>query len=144
MKNRSIFSALLIAVMCFTQDVLAQEKESGLIKNVPKEISVYVKKHFSGVEIQQSEKNGTEYEVNLTDGTELEFNKKFEIVEIENENGLSNDVLPIELKKYLVENYPENKVTQWSLKDSGKQKIELDDEANLVFDASGNFLSIGR
>lgn len=143
MKKNFLFAAFTIVAMCFTQDVLAQNKEAN--KNqVPKEVKKYLKKHFSGIEIQQAENKESEYIVYLADGTDLEFNNKFEIVEIANEKGVPTEILPLELNNFLVANYPDNKVIQWTLKDSGKQRVSLDDYASLVFDPFGNFLSIGR
>lgn len=145
MKKNFLFAAFMIVAMCFTQDVLAQNKDKNQKQQVPKEVKKYLKKHFAGVEIQQTEKKESEYVVNLADGTDLEFNNNFEIVEIANEEkGVPTEILPLELNNFLVANYPDNKVIQWTLKDSGKQRVALEDYASLVFDPSGNFLSIGR
>lgn len=52
---------------------------------LPKPAKDFIKKHFPGVEIKETDRNflSGEYDVDLMDGTDLEFNSKGEIIEVE-------------------------------------------------------------
>lgn len=50
---------------------------------IPKEIAAYVKKHFATESICQIEQYRKIYEVELTNGIEIKFNRKFKVTEIE-------------------------------------------------------------
>lgn len=50
---------------------------------VPSQIAAYVKQHFAGESICQIEQYRKIYEVELTNGIEIKFNRKFKVVEIE-------------------------------------------------------------
>lgn len=50
---------------------------------VPSEISSYVKKNYASAKILEIEKSRSDYEVKLGNGMELTFNKKFQVVDID-------------------------------------------------------------
>lgn len=50
---------------------------------VPSQISLYVKSNYSGTKIVEIEKDSKEYEVTLSNGIELTFNKKFKLIDID-------------------------------------------------------------
>lgn len=148
MKKNLMLSVLMVAGLSFAQEAAAQDKKQLSNEQVPKEITAYINKHFSGAKIQSAyiDKDDAkeEYDINLNDGTELEFNHQFEIVDIESKKALPDHVVPGEIRKYVAENYPGKKIKQWSLKEFGKQKIELDNGTDLIFDKKGNFISVDK
>ncbi len=50
---------------------------------IPDKVSKYVKSNFKGKEIREIEREKGSYKLELSDGTDLEFNKKLEVVEID-------------------------------------------------------------
>ena len=50
---------------------------------VPSEISSYLKKNYASAKILEIEKSRSDYEVKLGNGMELTFNKKFQVVDID-------------------------------------------------------------
>lgn len=50
---------------------------------VPQAIRSYVSKNYSGAKIVEIEKERSQYEVKLSNGLELTFNKKFQVVDID-------------------------------------------------------------
>lgn len=51
---------------------------------IPDPITTYVRQNFADVRIMQIERVRKGYEVTLSNGLELRFNKKFEVVEVDN------------------------------------------------------------
>lgn len=146
MKKSLVLSALLFVG---AQMAAAQEKESVSIEQLPKEISSYVENHFSGISIRKAHLDkenpaSVNYGVKLDDGTKLGFNSQFEIIEIDGKKELPESVIPSKIKEYVAENHPEAVVTEWSLKNFGKQEVGLNNDVDLVFDKNGKFISVNE
>ncbi|MBC8490760.1 MAG: PepSY-like domain-containing protein [Bacteroidetes bacterium] len=114
-------------------------------KDLPSEIKSYVDTHFPDQAILQSvkDKEGLtlSYEITLDNLTELEFNRKSEIIKIEGKNKLPDSVIPQKLLNYVNNNYSDNFITEWEL-DDRNQQIQLDNGLELEFKMDGNFLRI--
>lgn len=50
---------------------------------IPSQISSYMKTNYPGQSIIEIEKDGNEYEVKLSNGLEITFNKKYQVVDID-------------------------------------------------------------
>ena len=74
---------------------------------------------------------------------ELEFDGNFSIKKIESKSALPQSVLPEKIVAYIHKNYPNNKILEWKKEKKG-QKIELDNDIDVVFDLNGKFLGIDR
>lgn len=51
---------------------------------IPAAISSYVKKNYSSAKVLEIERDRNEYDVKLSNGIELTFNKKFQVIDIDN------------------------------------------------------------
>ena len=51
---------------------------------VPAEINSYVSQNYPGQKILKIDRSHSRYEVDLSNGLELKFNKRFKLVEIDN------------------------------------------------------------
>lgn len=59
-------------------------KQSSVPANlVPSQITGYVKTNYNGNKILKIEKDGSEYEVKLSNGIEVKFNKNFNVIDID-------------------------------------------------------------
>jgi len=121
-------------------------KETILNENdIPTEIKTYVEKHFPGSKILQcvKDKDGLElnYDVIIEGNFKLEFNKKKEIESIDGVTKLPDSVIPAKILTYVQTNYSSNFITDWDI-DRNDQQIELDNDIELKFNKSGDFLRI--
>ncbi len=120
------------------------EKEVNISDSeIPSEIVDYVNTHFMGIKILQAtqEKEGIfkKYEIYLEGGIFLEFNRKKEIIEIESSNKLPDSVIPEKIRQYVADKFAENFITDWK-KERNEQKVELDNESEIIFTKDGAFL----
>lgn len=60
------------------------EKSAVPTAIVPNKIAAYVKANYSGQRITKIEKDNKDYEIELSNGLEITFNKKFKVIEIDN------------------------------------------------------------
>ncbi len=51
---------------------------------VPQAIAQYIKTNYAGTTVRNIERDGREYDVKLSNGMELTFNTKFQLVDIDN------------------------------------------------------------
>lgn len=125
---------------CNKETILTQDQVPATIKN-------YVTQHFPEHTILQSveDKDGftLTYEIILSDGFKLEFNRKKEIIEVSGKpSKLPESVVPTSIQNYVTNNYGTNFIVKWEQTSKNKQQIELDNNLELIFDNSGKFLKL--
>lgn len=171
MKTRIITASLLMALAAcnnprqpaespedrLTQGATAGAGESETIKPnnpadvLPQAAKDFTSSHFSDLTIQQVETknsmitNGTVFEVTLSNGTELDFDKDGEWREGSAEDGthLPTAILPETIQTYLSSNHP-NVTLQSVDKELDGYAIELSNDVDLLFDLEGNFIREDR
>ena len=144
MKTRT--SILLLSAFFAISILTSCEKETVLpASDVPAEIETYVKTHFSDHKILQviKDKDGftKSYDVILEGGFSLEFDRKLEIIDIDGTGRLPDSVIPAKILDYVSQNYSGNYITDWEI-DGKNQQVGLENELDLEFNMSGEFLRI--
>ncbi len=124
----------------------ACDKESIISADgLPKEAQQYITQHFPGHEILQVVKERddlkTTFDVYLSEGYKLEFNKSGKVLGVEGNNRLPDSVVPAKILTYVNDNYPEHFIIDWELDDRG-QEVKLSNGLELKFDGDGNFLRL--
>ena len=137
---------LTVITMSFVSFSSCEKKTVLSESQLPSEIKSYVNTHFSDYSILQvvKDKDGVEltYDVMLTEEISLEFNRKKEIIDIDGNRkfGLPNSVIPEKILTYVQSNYSDNYIIGWEKSDNKNQKIDLDNNLELLFNKSGDFL----
>ena len=140
-------SLILVAISLFVFSNANAQKKYLAVSETPGQIISYINAHFPKSEIISVKKDKevlkTEYKVKLNTMVELEFDGNFSIKKIESKSALPQSVVPEKIVAYIHKNYPNNKILEWKKEKKG-QKIELDNDIDLVFDLNGKFLGIDR
>jgi hypothetical protein len=129
MKTLKLFIGLTMLFLFANANAYAQQEPQA-----PDQIKSYVKANFSNSKIIKAE-----YKIKLNNGTELEFDGNYDIIEIDSRTALPDEVIPQKIRAYISKNYPDNHVTEWKKK-SNVQEVELTNDSELIFDLKGNFL----
>ena len=82
------------------------------------------------------------YDVILTDGTSVEFNRDGEWKEVKSfQQNIPDTLIPAEIKQYVNQNYPSQKIMTV---ERGKRKVSVDlaNGLELEFDLNGNLIDI--
>ena len=143
MRKTFLTIATFVMAMLF---MASCEKKTISEAQTPSEIKTYITTHFPTHTILQIMKNRDDakliYDIMLSDGITLEFNRKKEIIQIDgNKNTpLPNSVIPENIRTYVNTNHPSNYIIGWELTDRENQQIDLNNDFELIFDKSGNFL----
>lgn len=111
--------------------------------SLPDTITQYVNLHFPEQTIMEIDREieGFQriYEIELNDGTEIDITKNGEPLKIETKNAIPVSVIPATVLAYVNANFPQNSIKEWEIKKK-RQKIELTDNRELIFDLEGNFI----
>jgi hypothetical protein len=82
-----------------------------------------------------------QYEITLSEGIELKFNNKNQIINIDGKSKLPDSVIPKKIRQYIAKNYPNNVITDWEI-EGKNQQIGLDNDLDLKFKKNGDFIKI--
>lgn len=137
---------LMIVVGVVLVTFTACDKESVVSADgLPKDAQTYISQHFPDQEVLQVVKERddlkTSYDVYLSEGFNLDFDKKGKILGVEGSSKLPDSVVPEKILAYVVANYPDFFILDWELDDRG-QEVKLSNGMDLKFDKNGNFLRI--
>lgn len=126
----------------------ACDKEEVIVETeLPNAAREYIETHFDGAEVIQVVKDvdglRKSYDVYLSTGIELEFNKSGEIRSVESNRNerLPDSVIPAKILTYVQANYTDSYIISWS-KDDRDQEVELNNGMDLKFNSNGDFIRI--
>lgn len=120
---------------------------SKVFQTMPANVKSFLAKYYPKATIAKYEaKNtvvGKKYEVKLSNGAEVDFDKNGNWEEISDKQGVPSALIPGSIKTYLAKNYKGVKVESID-KESNKIKVDLMNDIDLEFDKNGKFLRIDK
>lgn len=133
---------MLVAIVCVCT-ACADDVTTTDISKLPAKAQTCLK-YFDApvayIEIDNEGIGGRTYEVRLTDGTEIDFDKKGEWIDVDcKSKSVPKEIIPTSIANYVKANYPNEFVTHID-RDSRGYDVELSNHLDLKFDASGNFI----
>jgi len=169
MKNLFMISMLLFIMACNSGNKKTEKLDTAGIAGIPPtEINPaiaannpadvlpdiakkFISEHFPNTTIIHVENkespvtNGTVFNVEISDKTEIDFDKdgEWRELEAEDEVGLPITFLPSTTQQYLKSNYANIKVSAVDM-EMNHIAIDLVNDMDLIFDKEGNFLRIAN
>ncbi|GEO07469.1 hypothetical protein AAE02nite_51330 [Adhaeribacter aerolatus] len=144
MKAKSILFSVALGALFLT----SCEKEEVVKDNeLPTAAQEFLVRHFAGdnvakvVKERDIIKKDDSYDVTLSSGTTLDFNKAGEITEIDSPTKLPDSFIPAGISSYVQTNYANDMIVGWEL-EGENQDIELVSQLELRFDKNNVFVSI--
>lgn len=137
----------LVVALCSVGAVQARDQVVRDVTLLPKVAQTFLSKNFkSGVSFIKIEKTMGylhEYEVVLTDGTEVNFNRdgSWDNVETPGDKSVPSQIVPKAITNYVSKNFPRQRIVSIDKERHGYD-IELQSGLDLVFDKAGNFKRI--
>lgn len=134
---RKIVFALL-AIMLSVGTVEAQSKKKVIDpENLPKAASELIQKHWPSCAVEFVFAKFGEYEVLLTDGTKIEFDRKGVWKEMKCTEGLPVTLVPVYITRYIVDRFPKQLIIECE-KMRGGYEVSLTNGLEIQFDLKGN------
>ena len=140
---KKMMTIMLLALVCVFTACADDVKTNDVSKLPPKAQSIL--KNFAAdilvIEID-NEIFGNKYEVKLTDGTEIDFDKNGEWNSIDcKSTSVPKQFIPQKIEKYVTTNYKTAIISKIEKSPKGYD-IELSNELDLKFNLQGDFLRI--
>lgn len=134
--------ALMANMACADND-----KVTNNINELPQVSRTFLSNYFNGnkvshIKIDKDLFLVDSYDVILTDGTSVEFNRDGEWKEVKSfQQNIPDTLIPAEIRQYVSQNYPGQKIMTV---ERGKRKVSVDlaNGLELKFDLNGNLIDI--
>lgn len=134
--------ALMTNLACADND-----KVTNNINELPQVSRTFLNNYFNGNKVSHIKIDKDlflidSYDVILTDGTSVEFNRDGEWKEVKSfQQNIPDTLIPAEIKQYVNQNYPSQKIMTV---ERGKRKVSVDlaNGLELKFDLNGNLIDI--
>lgn len=134
--------ALMANMACADND-----KVTNNINELPQVSRTFLSNYFNGNKVSHIKIDKDlflidSYDVILTDGTSVEFNRDGEWKEVKSfQQNIPDTLIPAEIKQYVNQNYPSQKIMAV---ERGKRKVSIDlaNGLELEFDLNGNLIDI--
>lgn len=139
--TRFLWSFVLLLIA--TTSLSAAQERRIPAHQLPEEVRTFLDTHFRSHQVLRAEmdRDGLElkYEVYLSEGVELEFNRRREITDMQSRTGLPLSALHENIRSWLSANHPNVVVLEWE-RNRRHQEVTLADYTEIRFDFQGNFL----
>lgn len=134
--------ALMTNLACADND-----KVTNNINELPQVSRTFLNNYFNGNKVSHIKIDKDlflidSYDVILTDGTSVEFNRDGEWKEVKSfQQNIPDTLIPVEIRQYVSQNYPGQKIMTV---ERGKRKVSVDlaNGLELKFDLNGNLIDI--
>lgn len=143
------FGLLLVALVClFMQSVtsFADDDKFVPIEQLPAGVWTFIQENFPKSDISFASKEieflGVEYEIILTNGTKIKFDKQgnWEKVDCKSHN-VPSSLVPTTIHKFVCAHYPMTNIVKINKERYGYE-IELSNDLDLKFNKKGLLISI--
>jgi len=141
--KKTLFTAIL---MMFSISLGFAQTDVSVL---PQNAQDFITNNFSDATVEKADKEdkwfswdkNEMYEVHLSNGVKLDFNKAGEITEIDSRDNapIPMEAVPTEVKSYVEANHSGAEIISWE-RDNDEQEVELSDGTDLEFDSKGKFL----
>ncbi|MDL2239686.1 PepSY-like domain-containing protein [Bacteroidales bacterium OttesenSCG-928-L14] len=142
MKRLSFIIILLLTVQLSAK---ASNDKAITFEELPVQSQQFIKQHFANQTIALIKMDcdilDKSYEVIFTNGNKVEFNRRGDWKEIFCKQ-MPEEVIPSEIKKYVLKNYPNNAIVKIERESRGRHEIDLQNGLSLKFDAQYNLIDI--
>lgn len=141
MKKFILFFTLIISVI----SVSARSNYSHNVADLPVAAQTTLKNNFkaslSHIKIEKDFGKVSEYDVILTDGSEITFdrNGNWKEIEVKNTSSIPSALIPVAIDTYVKNNQKKVKITGIEKSRSGYE-VELSNGVEMKFDLNGKFL----
>ena len=123
----------------------AQAAPAAATQALPESITTFIKQHFPNATIASidpdNDHGGLEYDVYLSDGTQIDFDTNTHWDQVESMKGVPAFFIPKGIANYVKSNYQNMVITKINKEYHGYE-IELANGLDLNFDRSGNFMGM--
>lgn len=138
---------ILVVALVAVASAIARDRVTTEVAELPEPAKVLLSKYFpktpvNHVKIESHTFGGDDYDVVLSDGTEIDFDSKGSLKEIDcGRSEVPAGIVLKSIRDYVGKSFNGKKIVSMEVK-RNKYEIELSDGTDLEFDRAGNFRKI--
>lgn len=138
--------ALLIGAMGLSMTSCDDDEEIVSVDKLPSKATEFVVSYFPTAQIVSTEKDGSDYEVLLSDGTRIEFTKKGEWRDVEAAAGktVPAGFYPAGIDTYIEASFEGIGINEISKEANNHYDVELTSGTELRFNSLGEFVGFDK
>lgn len=107
---------------------------------LPQKAQTFLNQHFPSINVISVKKDGFQYEVNLMDGTSLEFNHSGKWTKVDCQmRPVPDGIVPASIQTYVTTNFTPNYIIKIK-QERREYEVELSNDLELKFDKNGIFM----
>lgn len=107
---------------------------------LPQQTQTFLAQNFPGTNVLSVERDGLKYDVYLMDGTSLEFHHSGDWHDVDCQmRPVPESIIPMPIQTYVTTNFPACFVVKIK-QERREYEVELNNDLELKFDKSGNFI----
>lgn len=141
-----IWPVMVLALLGLSVAACDDDKDDSIDpEKLPSQVTAFISAYFPSESIVSTRKDNNEYEVTLSDGTEIEFNKEGQWTDVDAVAGntIPSGFYPEAIDTYVATNYSATGINEIS-KELYGYDVELVTGKDLSFTAEGTFLPPSR
>ncbi len=139
MKKIKLFIAALVCLM-MVPIVSCADGRPIPVEQLPAEAKAFVQSNFPDLKIIYAEKDGSVFETRLSNGAEVEFDKKGAWTKVDcNFDAVPAAIVPEFVSTYVKSTFPEAKINKIEISRRGYE-VELSNDLDLAFSKNGQLL----
>lgn len=139
---------LLMALICmtvFSATTFADDDKQISADKLPAKAQEFIKQHFVGAVISYAKQDkdfiGKDYEVMLSNGCKIDFDKNGEWQDVDCKvSRVPDKIVPVKIQKYIEKKHGGAYVIEID-RDAKDYEVTLNNKMEIKFDKSGNFIS---
>lgn len=137
----------IIYLLIIQLSVIASDDKPITFEQLPKQSQQFVEKYFPGqsIALVKMERGFFEksYELIFTNGNKIEFDRRGNWKEIDcKHTECPEELIPIQIRDYVRENYPGNKIRKIEKESRNGYEVELTNGTDLEFDSKFRLIDI--
>jgi hypothetical protein len=141
MKKIRLFLAALMCLLMVPALSYADGRPIP-VDQLPAEAKAFVQNHFPNLKIIYAEKDGAVFETRLSNGTEVEFDKKGAWTKVDcNFDAVPDAIVPTSIATQVKATFPDAKINKIEIDRRGYE-IELSNDIDMTFSKEGQLIKM--
>ena len=141
MKKIKLFIAALVCLM-MVPIVSCADGRPIPVEQLPAEAKAFVQSNFPDLKIVYAEKDGAVYETRLSNGSEIEFDKKGAWTKVDcNFDAVPDAIVPSFISTNVKSTFPDAKINKIEISRRGYE-VELSNDIDMSFSKDGQLLKM--
>ncbi len=135
---RNVYFSILIFLSAISFTACSDMERKITVDQLPESAKTFLSQNFPEKTIKKAEKEGAKFEIELIDGTDVDFDKNGNWTKVDMKKGerVPSQIIPEAIASYVAENHPDAFINEIDIERRGYH-VDLSNGYDLLFDKQG-------